>query len=754
MRKHNDMGVDLRDTAAHYLESLVNQRNFAGAIEYYQANKDELNGADGQASAAVLRLVARAHASLSHFSTALKCARTAQAIAAREGETLLLAEIFMSIAEILRDMGEMKEAERAFRDAESIFRRKDCLEGQSRALNLLAGLFFHQCDYNNSLNILMDAVEIARQLGDRKKLAFMMGNIGRIHTFVGDFVEAERHLRMNIELSRELGDELETSRACLSLGYVYLQKGEYNNAETALAEAYPGIINQKSSYDEGVYLTYLGELQYRTGRIDDAASTLNKAVDTASRLNAESPLTGRALRHLAEVHLRSGNLRLAQRAASKAMSVLEKADEPIEIGAVLKIKAQIAALSGKAEEARSLFHKSIDTLDRTGVRFEKMDAMVAASACTAFRHRRRLTFLFRAEEFYSRCRATARREEIARLIAALESSEETPRQLDRAETGTADYLTNSPEIKRIKSQLKLLAKADLPLLLTGETGVGKDHMARYFHSLVRPDGPYVAINCASVPETLLESELFGYRKGAFTGADGNKLGLFVKANGGTLFLDEIGDMPLSLQAKLLGVLESRKIIPLGSTTEVSLDFKLVAASNRDLEAMVEQGLFRRDLYYRLSGIAFKIPALRERKEDIPLLLNKFLADFNLTRNGASLPSELVRRFVEYDWPGNVRELQNKVKRLEVMAGMVADGDISALAESLFGVDDTPLPDNSSLFDKVEEFERRLILEAVLAAGGNKCEAARMLGIHEATVRTKLKRYGINLDEPWAEARVS
>jgi two-component system response regulator HydG len=279
-------------------------------------------------------------------------------------------------------------------------------------------------------------------------------------------------------------------------------------------------------------------------------------------------------------------------------------------------------------------------------------------------------------------------------------------------------------------------------------------MARYFHSLARPDGPYVAINCASVPETLLESELFGYHKGAFTGADGNKLGLFVKANGGTLFLDEIGDMPLSLQAKLLGVLESRKIIPLGSTTEVSLDFKLVAASNRDLETMVEQGLFRRDLYYRLSGIAFKIPALRERKEDIPLLLNRFLADFNLTANGASLPSELVRKFVEYDWPGNVRELQNKVKRLEVMAGMVADGDIGALAESLFGVDDTPMPENSSFFDKVEEFERRLIFEAVLAAGGNKCEAARMLGIHEATVRTKLKRYGISLDEPWAEARVS
>ena len=246
-----------------------------------------------------------------------------------------------------------------------------------------------------------------------------------------------------------------------------------------------------------------------------------------------------------------------------------------------------------------------------------------------------------------------------------------------------------------------------------------------------------------MPETLLESELFGYHKGAFTGAVVEKPGHFVVANGGVLFLDEIGDMPLHLQTKLLGVIESWQVNPLGSTKPVSIDVKLVAATNCSLEEMVEQGKFRRDLYYRLSGIAFEIPPLRERKEDIPLLLNHFMRKCNLTFEGNSLPSDLVKQFIDYDWPGNTRELYNKVKRLEVMTRMLTDGDLIELSRSIFNSEE--ISSGNTLFERVEQFERKLITEALLATGGNKSEAARMLGIHEATVRTKLKRYEINLD---------
>jgi transcriptional regulator with PAS, ATPase and Fis domain len=253
----------------------------------------------------------------------------------------------------------------------------------------------------------------------------------------------------------------------------------------------------------------------------------------------------------------------------------------------------------------------------------------------------------------------------------------------------------------------------------------------------------VAINCASLPETLLESELFGYVKGAFTGADGSKRGLFETANGGVLLLDEIGDMPLGLQGKLLGVLESRTVTPLGSVKPMTLDFKLVAATNQNLEAMVENGTFRRDLYYRLSGMCLTIPPLRERKEDMPVLMAHFMKNCHLLEEGDKLPAELVRQFLSHDWPGNVRELFNKIKRLEVMSDMVADGDLAELSRTIFATE-IPLPDRS-LFEQVEQFERQLIVEALLAACGNRSEAARMLGVHEATVRTKLKRYGISLE---------
>jgi len=287
----------------------------------------------------------------------------------------------------------------------------------------------------------------------------------------------------------------------------------------------------------------------------------------------------------------------------------------------------------------------------------------------------------------------------------------------------------------------MVARSDIPILLTGETGVGKDQMARYYHSLARPDGPFVAVNCASIPEMLLESELFGYKKGAFTGADRDNTGRIAAADKGVLFLDEIGDMPLWLQAKLLSVLESRRISPLGSTTETEIDFKLIAATNRDLEAMVDDGMFRLDLFYRLSGISFCLPPLRGRSDVIPLLLRHCLGKGNLLLSD-SLPAELVGQFLAYSWPGNVRELLNKVKRLEVMAELVAEGDIAELSRAIFPNEKAPAS-GGSLFERVEQLERQLITEALLATGGNKSEAARRLGIHEATVRTKLKRYGIS-----------
>lgn len=730
----------------HYIDSLMAEKDYAGVIKYYETHRNQLDSV-GVAAGAIYHVVSKAYASLTQVQNALRTARLAQNALEGETDSDLLAEVFLTIGSILRDMSEYKEAEKAYRDAESIFRRNDSLLGQSRALNILAGLFFKQTDYKNALSVLMDAIDIARKLNDKKKLSFMMGNIGRIYTFIGNFAEAKKHLLSNIEISQELGDMLEKARAYLSYGYIFLQEGDFVKAEDAFQEALPLIRKADSKRDEVYYLTYLGELHYKTGQFELSKEMLEQALAIAESIAPNSSLSGHPLRHLAELEILLENYNAARRFCARAWVIFEKSNDKVELGALTKIKAIIAESKQENKESRKLFAQAIELLAESGVRFEKTDALIAAGKSKVFGSRQRLTYLFRAEEFCNSCHLSQKLHEVEKLISKVEPIAAKPAKIRPTQAGicpdTIDYITTSKAINEFKSQLPLVGYTDLPILLTGETGVGKDHMAKYFHHVIRPNSPFVSINCASVPESLLESELFGYVKGAFTGADKSKQGLFVAANGGVLFLDEIGDMPLQLQTKLLGVLENRKVVPLGSTKTIDLDIKLVAATNMNLVEMVSNGKFRRDLYYRLSGLSFHLPPLRERKADIPLLLDHYMQQCGLLKDGDKLPMEFVKQFIDYDWPGNTRELYNKVKRLEVMTMMVAEGDLVELSRSIFKTES--VNNNASLFERVEEFERKIIVEAMLAANGNKSEVARMLGVHEATVRTKLKRYNISLD---------
>ncbi len=737
--------VGMLSALAHYMESLVALRDFTRAIRCYEDNQKDLDTSDDPVAAKILYHAAKAYDASAQYNVALRLARMAQTILSRYGDVQELAETFVVIGEILRNMGELKEAERSFRDAESIFRRNDCQEGECRVLNLLAGLYYRQADYKNALSVLMDAIGLARKLNDQKKLAFMMGNIGRIYTFVGDFSEAEKHLKINIELSLKLNQTEEVARAYLALAYVYIQQSAFEQAEEALLNGQRYLADGGPLRDTIICQTYWAELKYKTGEIDVARDILQKVLREAKKNAMNATMLSRIMRHLAEVEIRAHKYQSAQRFAARAMVLLENSDNKIELGALLKIKAILADVAGKHEEARHLFIMALDIFGETGVRFEKAETLVIAGKSEAFSMRQRLTYLLRAEEFYHRNNITARLDEIEHLVTRMNLIPAHDMSIldmsDEQDAKNTEFITSHPDIIQFMKQLPAIGKSDLPVLLTGETGVGKGQMARYFHSITRPDKPFVVVSCASIPETLLESELFGYRKGAFTGAEQDKIGLFASANGGVLFLDEIGDMPLSLQAKLLGVLETRKMIPIGSTEEIELDVRLVAATNKNLEQLVESGKFRRDLYYRISGISFHIPALRTRKEDIPLLLEHFLKQSSLHATG-KLPAALIHQFVDYDWPGNVRELHSKIKRLEVMANYVKDtDDIVEHARSLFAVKETQ--QSKSLFDRVKQFEYQLITEALLASGGNKSKAARLLGIHEATVRTKLKQFGIS-----------
>ncbi len=286
-----------------------------------------------------------------------------------------------------------------------------------------------------------------------------------------------------------------------------------------------------------------------------------------------------------------------------------------------------------------------------------------------------------------------------------------------------------------------VAETDTSVLLTGESGTGKELVAHAIHHASRRSGgPFVALNCAALPEALLESELFGYEKGAFTDARSSRSGLFVQAQRGTLFLDEIGDMPLSLQPKLLRVLQERKVRPLGGTREVPVDFRIVAATHHDLETRVEEGSFRDDLYYRIAVIALPLPPLRERGQDVLLLARHFIQHFS-TRMGrtiAGLSPDAAQKLLSYDFPGNVRELQNLMERAVALTRHTQI-ELEDLPER---VRNKP-PDSAATRGKIlslAEIERRHIIQVLEQMGGNKTLAAQLLGVDRKTLTRKLEAW--------------
>ncbi|MBW2045922.1 MAG: sigma-54-dependent Fis family transcriptional regulator [Deltaproteobacteria bacterium] len=308
-----------------------------------------------------------------------------------------------------------------------------------------------------------------------------------------------------------------------------------------------------------------------------------------------------------------------------------------------------------------------------------------------------------------------------------------------------NIIGQSPAMVRVLEMVAQVASSEATVLISGESGTGKELIAGAIHfNSPRKDGPYVKINCAAITETLLESELFGHEKGAFTGAYKKKEGRFVQAQGGTLFLDEISEMSLAMQVKLLRVLQEREITRVGGEEPIKVDVRLIAATNKDLVREVEEGRFREDLYYRLNVVNINIPPLRQRKEDVPLLAKHFLSIFSEKnhKNIEGFTPQAMDRLLRYDWPGNVRQLMNAIERAVVLS-----------RSNYLDLEDLPLVPGEQLPENggheipvsdlaLEEVEKATILKTLELTGGNKSEAARKLGITRKTLHTKLKKYGV------------
>ncbi len=352
-----------------------------------------------------------------------------------------------------------------------------------------------------------------------------------------------------------------------------------------------------------------------------------------------------------------------------------------------------------------------------------------------------------------------RQGEIGRLMVLRDVSSEIEVERMRAEVlrlrtelettySFAGMVGASSQMRRVYELIQQVADSDITVLIRGESGTGKEMVAKSFHfNSVRRKRPFVTVNCAALPETLIESELFGHEKGAFTGADNRRTGAFERADGGTIFLDEVGEMNPSAQAKLLRVLQEREIQPVGASATRSINVRVIAATNTNLEDALQSGSFRQDLYYRLAVFPIEIPPLRERREDIPVLANHFLKKYaeRADRSIGGLSNAAVRTLLQYAWPGNVRELENAIERA-VLLETTAVLQVNNLPPELLPLSDPEDALDSAGILPLETVERQALVHALKASRNNVARAARGLGINRATLYRKLKKYGLRSEQ--------
>jgi two-component system response regulator HydG len=348
----------------------------------------------------------------------------------------------------------------------------------------------------------------------------------------------------------------------------------------------------------------------------------------------------------------------------------------------------------------------------------------------------------------------------AERLLLVRANRELKQQLDE-KFGFEGVIGNSPKMHEVLKKLQSVAPTDATVLILGETGTGKELAARAIHNnSPRRNKPFTALNCTALNETLLDDELFGHEAGAFTGAERMRKGRFEYANGGTLFLDEVGDMPLALQAKLLRVLENKEVLRIGSNEPIKVNVRLISATNRDLEAAVANGSFRKDLYYRLKVMTIPLPPLRERREDIPLLAAHFIRDFNAAhgKHVVGIAEPVRKAMATYDWPGNVRELRNFIESMVVLdtdgvlnVDDVQDGNVLRRAPA---ADGKSARSGSLVGRPLSEVERYYIEQALAVTEGNREEAARMLGIGERTLYRNIQEWKVQdkVRQTLAEAR--
>lgn len=640
-------------------------------------------------------------------------------------------------------LGDMQTAADYAETSYFAFKRVNDTLGMIKALNWSGNVQFYLGEYNKAIACHSDAWKMASEASLTRWQAAAGLNVTLCHILTGNLKLARETMDANWPIVLEHGDKTAVRRNMLVNAFLSTQERHFESAGELLERIRVSATPDQPRRDQGAWCEYMGELLLATGRLEEAEAEIKRGIDIASSDPRDESVIGQSRRLLSEVRLAQHDYIEAIAEGERALDSIRNVGERFEEGVMYRVMGEARMRIGQDSEARAAFKHSMGILRSIGACLEWAKSCLTAGRSDVFSRRERLAYLVEAERMFAEIGVgywiEQTRDELKSVMKDREQ-ELLAQSPTAAQSSQPVFVSANRETLETVRIAERLARTDIAVLITGETGAGKDQLARHIHACSpRGAAKFVTIDLSALPESLWESEVFGHRKGVFTGANCDKIGLLESANGGTVFLNEIGNLPLPFQAKLLEMLDSRRIRRVGDTDTRALDVRFVAATNVNLQEAVAQGQFRRDLYYRLAEAPLHLNPLRERREDIVPLLKYFL----LQRGVPIEDLELLDRQLWVDraynghWAGNVRQLESFVHRLVAIAERPADPAFPVEAERhLEAVDVIHEPNVGG------KITRASLLAALDRNNGNQRATARDLGVTEGGVRHLMRRFGI------------
>jgi len=747
------LGLDPGRIAALELkaaQTLIEKSDAPGALKHLARARARILVETNPELIARLQLQsARALIELSQYEEALGNCERAHAYFKDHNLMAPLAHAYNCFGRIQFRLGDLDKAREFYEAALHLFRWDlNDEEGVIRAHNNLGVLYRHLSDWRQATWHLLRSMELSTRLGNFAYIAVSCANLGIVHLKAGSWDEAVEHFDRALTSYVQIGKEAGVARMRIGLATIATFRHDYATAEAHLAAACQITSRLGLSREQVLCLFSRGELRHEMGKLDEALALYDEALGMARQIAPEGDMVHELQRRRAEAFAARGDLPLALKAAEDGLQRSRRLKDQLEEGATRRVIAVIHTAEGKAAEASVQAREAIRLLEAIHERFQlartyldQARRMPREGDPERIREAQNLAFkamyLFEQlsmEESMRMCETTLRELNAPSWLTTPRGQ----RVVQAASSQAQDIARAHGVISQNARTLEMVRKAaelvstPARVLMQGETGTGKNLFAYMFRSYEIERGrPFVEVNCTSLPGDLVESELFGYVRGAFTGAAITKRGIFEEADGGTIFLNEIGELSERTQVKLLQVLDDGTYRRLGEVRSRRLNVRIVSATNKDLSAAVKAGWFRADLFYRLGQVVLSLPALRERREDIPLLIRNFLDELS-TREGRHvvLAEDAMEYLVSLPWMGNIRELKHKVESIFLCAGRQELVDRATLVRLLYpGGDPAPeIQPARGLRGKVDLLKREEILAALSRNGGNRSRAALELGI--------------------------